>query len=116
MPTVTYEQFAIVVVPFPFTGLAVTKRRPALIFSDAVAFNTLIGHSVMAMITTAAHSPWALDVPISNLKAAGLKAPSIIRMKLFTVDHSLIVKQVGKLAAAEQVKVAQALRELFKVV
>jgi mRNA interferase MazF len=102
---VTYEQFAIVVVPFPFTDIAITKRRPALILSDAVVFNVPMGHSVMAMITTATHSPWVLDVPISDLKAAGLKVPSIIRMKLFTVDHSLIVKQVGKLAAAEQVKV-----------
>jgi mRNA interferase MazF len=114
MPTVTYEQFAIVVVPFPFTDIAITKRRPALILSDAVVFNVPMGHSVMAMITTATHSPWVLDVPISDLKAAGLKVPSIIRMKLFTVDHSLIVKQVGKLAAAEQVKVEQALRKLFK--
>jgi mRNA interferase MazF len=116
MPTVTYEQFAIVVVPFPFTDIAITKRRPALILSDAVAFNAPMGHSVMAMITTATHSPWALDLPISNLKAAGLKAPSIIRMKLFTVDHSLVMKQVGKLTAEEQVKVEQALRKLFKVV
>ncbi len=116
MPTLTYEQFAIVVIPFPFTDIAVTKRRPALILSDAVAFNAPMGHSVMAMITTATHPPWALDVPISNLKAAGLKVPSIVRMKLFTVDHSLIVKQVGKLAAAEQMKVEQALRKLFKVV
>lgn len=113
---VTYEQFAIVVVPFPFTDIATTKRRPALILSDAVAFNAPMGHSVMAMITTATHSPWALDLPISNLKAAGLKVPSIIRMKLFTVDHSLVVKQVGKLAAAEQVKIEQALSKLFKVV
>jgi hypothetical protein len=57
MPTVTYEQFAIVVVPFPFTDIAITKRRPALILSDAVAFNAPMGHSVMAMITTANHSP-----------------------------------------------------------
>ena len=116
MPTVTYEQFAIVVVPFPFTDIAITKRRPALVLSDAAAFNTLMGHSVMAMITTATHSPWALDMPISNLKAAGLKAPSIIRMKLFTVDHSLVVKQVGTLAAGEQMKVEQVLRKLFKLV
>ncbi|MGA7951957.1 MAG: type II toxin-antitoxin system PemK/MazF family toxin [Gloeobacterales cyanobacterium] len=116
MPTLTYEQFAVVVVPFPFTDIALTKRRPALILSDTVAFNALMGHSVMAMITTATHAPWALDVPISNLKTAGLKAPSIIRMKLFTLDHSLVLEQIGKLESEEQVKVEQALRKLFKVV
>ncbi|WP_249263502.1 type II toxin-antitoxin system PemK/MazF family toxin [Microcystis aeruginosa] len=51
VPTVIYEQFDVVVVPFPFTDINATKRRPALILSDALAFNTSVGRSVMAMIT-----------------------------------------------------------------
>jgi mRNA interferase MazF len=110
-----FEQFDVVVVPFPFTDKTATKRRPALILSDAVTFNTPIGHSVMAMITTAAHASWPQDVIIQDLTAAGLTAPSMIRMKLFTLDHALVLKRVGKLAIPEQAKVQESLQQLLKL-
>jgi mRNA interferase MazF len=44
---VTFDRFTVVRVPFPFTDRATTKNRPALVLSDALAFNTLAGHSVM---------------------------------------------------------------------
>jgi mRNA interferase MazF len=64
-PTKIYNQFDVVVVPFPFTDNSTTKRRPALIISEQIAFNTPMQKSVMAMITTPTHQPWALDVNIS---------------------------------------------------
>jgi mRNA interferase MazF len=112
---VIYEQFEVVTVPFPFTDSSATKRRPALVLSSAAAFNTFVERSVMAMITTATHSTWVLDVPISNLQEAGLKVPSVIRMKLFTLDHALILKRVGHLAIVDRIAVEQALRSLLKL-
>lgn len=112
-PTAIYEQFDVVVVPFPFTDINATKRRPALILSDAIAFNTSVGRSIMAMITTATHSSWLLDVRITDLQAAGLKAPSIVRMKLFTLEHSIIVKRIGKLSVTDHGTVEKALKQLF---
>lgn len=111
--TASFEQFAVAVVPFPFTDRTATKRRPALILSDAVAFNTPLNRSVMAMITTATHSPWPLDTPIQDLASAGLQAPSIVRMKLFTLDHGLILKQVGQLASSDVAAVVLAVQQLF---
>jgi mRNA interferase MazF len=67
------------------------------------------------MITTATHSPWVLDVSISNLQEAGLKVPSVIRMKLFTLDHALILKRVGHLVIIDRIAVEQALRSLLKL-
>ena len=52
----------------------------------------------MAMITSASHTPWPLDVPIVDLASAGLPAPSIIRFKLFTLDHRLVRGKLGQLA------------------
>jgi len=88
----TYEQFDVIVVPFPFTDTDTAKRRPALVLSNAQRFNVAVGHSVMAMITTASHSSWALDVPLNDLEPAGLAVPSIVRMKLFTLDHTLVLR------------------------
>ncbi|MDJ0649740.1 MAG: type II toxin-antitoxin system PemK/MazF family toxin [Xenococcaceae cyanobacterium MO_188.B19] len=109
----TYKQFEIVVVPFPFTDLTATKKRPALVISDATAFNKSTQKSVMAMITTASHSPWILDVPIMDLKSAGLKAKSIVRMKLFTLDDVLVIKKIGKLAVNDCANVNKSLQQLF---
>lgn len=109
------EQFDLVVVPFPFTDRTATKRRPALILSDQQTFNTPIGQSAMAMITTATHSSWPLDVPIQDLSTTGLQAPSIIRMKLFTLDHALILKSIGKLTDHDATAVKAALQQLFKL-
>jgi len=47
-----YEPFDVVVVPFPFTDSAQTKRRPALVLSQHTNFGNKIGHSVLAIITS----------------------------------------------------------------
>jgi mRNA interferase MazF len=114
-PIRIYSQFDVVIVPFPFTDSQSTKLRPALVLSDAEEFNRSLGRSVMAMITTAAQSPWPLDVSIIDLSTTGLTAASIVRMKLFTLDHSLVVRKSGVLATADQVQVGSALRCLMRL-
>jgi mRNA interferase MazF len=112
-PTKIYNQFDVVVVPFPFTDSGTTKRRPALVLSDAGTFNTQMRKGVMAMITTATHQPWALDVSIADLSLAGLNAESIVRMKLFTLDYSLIVRRIGHLGEADADEVMASMQKLF---
>lgn len=114
MRTVTFEAFDVVVVPFPFSDRAATKRRPALALSERAAFNAGIGHVVLAMITSASHSDWPLDVALSDLRVAGLTSPSVVRMKLFTLDDRLILRKAGSLAAADRKAVSAALRKLLK--
>lgn len=115
MSSTIYDQFEVVVVPFPFTDRRATKRRPALIISNTNAFNTSIGHRVMAMITTTTHTPWPLDVPIQDLATAGLRVPSIIRMKLFTLDQGLILKRIGQFSLRDRVAVQKSLQQLFNL-
>ena len=105
----TFERFAVVRVPFPFTERNSSKNRPALVLSDATSFNTPAGHSVMAMITSQGNTPWPLDCPIADLKTAGLPAPSLVRFKLFTLDHRLERGDLGKLSAIDTATVSTAL-------
>ena len=109
----SFERFDVVRVPFPFTDRQADKNRPALIVSDRAAFNRPAGHSVMAMITSASHAPWRLDVSISDLKSAGLPAPSIVRFKLFTLDHRLVRGTLGRLAEKDRAKMRKAMRLLL---
>lgn len=109
----SYERFDIVVVPFPFTDSATSKRRPALVLSSATAFNLPAGHSVMAMITSAGNAAWPLDVAISDGNAAGLAAASRVRMKLFTLDNRFILRRLGSLATVDRKVVTAVLKTLL---
>ena len=108
-----FERFVVVRVPFPFTDRNATKNRPAVVLSDPITFNTLAGHSVMAMITSEANSPWPLDCTITDLAAAGLPAASKVRLKLFTLDHRLVRGELGKLAPTDANVVRAALAGLL---
>jgi mRNA interferase MazF len=110
---VGFERFAVVRVPFPFMDRNATKNRPALVLSDAGTFNTPAGHSVMAMITSVGNAPWPLDCQITDLTAAGLPAPSLVRFKLFTLDQRLVRGQLGSLSAADHAMVSAALSRLL---
>ena len=92
----TFERFAVVIVPFPFTDIPVTRRRPALVLSER-GWNTASAHRVCAMITSARQSAWPLDVPVTDLAAAGLTVPCVVRMKLFTIPAGLVIRQAGML-------------------
>lgn len=111
----TYDAFDVVVVPFPFTDRAAVKRRPALVLSDAAAFNAAIRHVVVAMITSATHAGWPLDTPVVDLREAGLPSASVVRMKLFTLDDRLIVRRAGALGRPDRENVRLALRKLMKL-
>ncbi len=111
----TFNAFDVVVVPFPFTDRATTKRRPALILSDAQAYNRPVGQAVMAMITSAKNSDWPLDFEIQDLDAAGLPSASIVRMKLFTLDEQLIIRKAGTLGETDQIKATEVLRQLLNL-
>lgn len=100
------KQFDIVVVPFPFTDRNSNKRRPALVLSSA-SFNQSSGHSVLAMITSADQFSWVGDLPITSLKPTGLPQPCLVRMKLFTLDHRLIVRLAGYLSQSDRKQLKQ---------
>lgn len=109
----SFERFSVVRVPLPFTDRNTSKNRPALVLSDAAAFNTPAGHSVMAMITSASNAPWPLDCPLNDLAAAGLPAPSKVRFKLFTLDHRLVRGKLGELSPADTGAVRAGLAKLL---
>lgn len=97
----TFDPGDVVTVPFPFTDRRQAKRRPAVVLSS----RRLSAHAnqyVLAMVTSAHHERWPFDVLITDGAAAGLRAPSVIRWKLFTLDAALIVRRVGSLAESDR--------------
>jgi len=110
---VTYKPFDVVVVPFPFTDIKADKRRPALILSSDTKFNKKSGHVVLAMITSQKNPDLHLDTKLTGSRMAGLKAPSKVRMKLFTLDNRLIIRKIGMLRSEDKKAVKSSLRSLL---
>jgi mRNA interferase MazF len=104
----------VVIVPFPFTDIAVAKPRPALALS-AHAANEASGNTIFAMVTTAARSHWPHDLQFMDAQVAGLTEASMIRMKLFTLDNRLISRKIGALSARDRQSVRRILRQLIAV-
>ena len=111
-----FSQFDVVVVPFPFTDRRENKRRPALVISNSRQFNSPARHSILAMITTGSHRRWPLDVEITDLDAANLPVESLVRMKLFTLDHRLVLRRIGRLSREDVRSVKNNLARLFNFI
>ena len=67
----------------------------------------------MAMITSARNTPWPNDIKITDLSSAGLKKASVIRMKLFTIDHKLILERLGTLSKKDLLSLQKTSKLIF---
>jgi len=104
---VTCEPYEVVVVPFPFTDRDVSKRRPALVVSST-GFNRGHAQLVLAMITTT-KSEWPSDVILDAWRDVSLSVPCKVRFRLFTLDHTLIIRKLGILSPGDRQAVQDAL-------
>ncbi len=97
----TYKQFSVVSIPFPFNTGPDTKSRPAVVLSTE-NHQQQTGHITLLMATSARHSPWRGDHMLVDLQVAGLSTPTIIRQKVFTVDARLVKRTVGELSPMDR--------------
>ena len=112
-PGVTYEYCDVVVVPFPFVDKSFSKRRPALVISSSW-FNSQHEQIVLSMITTARHSKWISDVALIDFELANLVIGSTVRFKLFTLEKSLIIRQIGHLSSVDEASVTSQIENIFQ--
>lgn len=102
----------VVVVPFPFSDLSQSKRRPALVVA------TLTGDDViLCQITSQAISDrYALPLEVTHFREGGLRVQSNIRPnRIFTADSNIILYRAGKLTPEMITKVINRLIEILTV-
>ena len=104
-----FDAWDVVVARFPFSDVTAAKVRPALVLSSP-GFSDDSAHVILAMITTAKSSTWPSDVTITDLGLAGLASPSIVRMKIFTLDLRVVPRKIGMLGLRDRQAVETALR------
>jgi len=88
----------IVVLPFPFSDLSSSKRRPALVLAD------LKGNDViLCQITSkSVRDDMSVTIEITDIENGSLNDSSNIRPnKLFTADENIVLYKLGKLRASK---------------
>jgi mRNA interferase MazF len=98
----------VVYAAFPYTDLPLHKQRPVVVLSSP-AYQSLNHHLIGAMITTGKDSSWHGDVRLKDPETAGLKTPSVVRMKIFTLPLDLVIKPLGHLSQPDMLSVRAAL-------
>lgn len=109
-----YSRYDIVKVHFPFTDTNSTKIRPALVLAN-LNIKSNIGACILSMITSleGRKTFWPMDLAIEDIESCGLPIPSLIRFKIFTLDHRLILGHIGKLSKCDQTSLNRCLKEIF---
>jgi len=84
----------VVIIPFPFTDLSGTKKRPAFIVADLPGDDLIV-----CQITSKSKSfPYALSIDASDFASGSLPVDSYIRPnKIFTADKNIILSVAGHL-------------------
>lgn len=82
----------VVTLPFPFSNLAGTKRRPALVVSDPMGDDL-----ILCQITASRRDAYSVELTKSDFTSGSLpQDPSNIRPnKIFTIEVGIIVKKDG---------------------
>jgi len=108
----SYRQWDLILVPFPFTDLSTIKRRPALIISpeDYNQSGDLIIAFVTSQINVKAKPG---DYKILEWQKSGLPKPSMIRMKFATIHLSIVVKSFGQLSENDSTNFKDELIQFF---
>ena len=109
-----YERGAVLLVPFPFTDLSGSKRRPALVVSPTGFHGEDL---ILCAITSQVPerlSEQEILLEAGDMAEEQLPKSSMIKSgKLFTMHHSLIASRYGSVKQYKLLEVLQTLREIF---
>ena len=101
----------VVVVPFPYSDLSQSKRRPAVVITPLMS-----GDLILCQITSQAVTDGdAVRLDKSDFTIGSLSQPSNIRPnKLFTADSHIVLYKAGTLKAEKVTEVVDRLVEVAK--
>ena len=100
----------IVVIPFPYSDLTNSKKRPAMVLSDLKGDDFILCQITSQFI----RDSYAIALDSSDFQRGSLKKPSNIRPnRLFTAEKSIIIRKVGTVKPAMFEKVVDKLCKIF---
>lgn len=111
-----YKQREIVLVPFPYSDLSSTKRRPVLIISND-NYNQNFPDVVVCVVTSNLHKDgYSVELENEDLEIGVLPESSIVKAhKLFTIHQDKIIKKFSLVKGEYFEKVADKIRHLIEL-
>ena len=97
----------IIVIPFPFSDLSDSKRRPALVLAD------LPGNDIILCQITSKHGKDNYSIPLTenDFLTGSLPVLSNIRpTRIFTADKTIIIRKAGSIKPELKNQVLKALQ------
>jgi mRNA interferase MazF len=86
----------VVVIPFPFSDLSGTKRRPALVLADLSGDDILL----CQITSQSPNESFAISLKTSGFISGSLPVNSFIRpTRIFTADKNIIIRKVGSISS-----------------
>jgi len=101
----------VVVIPFPFSDLSSSKKRPALVLADLPGDDI-----ILCQITSQSSSDLnAISLTTADMASGSLVKSGFIRpTRLFTADKNLILRKVATVNVGKYDQVVQRIWELIK--
>lgn len=112
---ITYKQREIVLVPFPYSDLTASKRRPVLIVSND-DYNQNFQDVVVCVITSSRHlDSYSIELKNDDLEMGVLPETSIVKThKLFTIHQSKIIKKFSLVKSEYFKQVSERIKDLIE--
>ena len=94
----SYEFGDVVLVPFPFTDQAASKRRPAVVISSS-AYHRERPDLIILAVTSQTRPEAAFgEAAVGKWREAGLLRPSVLKPVVATIERRLVLRRLGRLA------------------
>jgi len=103
-----FQRGDVVLIPFPFTDLSAKRVRPAIVVS-VPEYEQNTGDIIVAQVTSRQHS-LPTDYALQDWQFAGLLKPSVVRVKLATINAALVQFRTGRLSDRDLEEVDKRLR------
>jgi len=108
-----YNQREIVLVPFPYSDLSATKKRPVIIVSNS-DYNLKHEDIVVCVITSNQYKDdFSVDLENEDLEIGILPETSVVKVhKLFTIHKSKIIRKFSSVKPEYYPKIEKLINKL----
>ncbi|MGI0047075.1 MAG: type II toxin-antitoxin system PemK/MazF family toxin [Nitrosotalea sp.] len=111
---IRFEQGEIVFVPFPFTNLTSSKKRPVLILSRTEYNSKSLDFVCCGITSNIKKGDHSVVVQNKDLLSGFLPKSSMVKANIiFTLERSIVLRSLGKVNGNTMEKVKKAVYDLF---
>ena len=104
----------VLLVPFPFTSQAASKKRPSVVVSSRDYNASRPDVIVMAITSQLRPQPHLGEVWATAWRDAGLLKPSAVKPVFATLEQALILRRLGALTADDLAELRVAISDILR--